>query len=249
LTASAGEDESLDAPRRRRLLRLAILFPLSVFAAFSLRHEVKLDWTGALWTAALPLMGCSMVSTEAKIGGFRRWIRAAWMPTIVTMLLIYAAGLHYLVLGLPGLAYGKHIEVIPVGWRELSAHITETAGAYEKDSGAALLIVGMDRYAIASELAFYGGAHVPSGLNTANSHLFGGMSLMYGLWVPPAAQEHRNLLLVAWSPGELEDKSIEAQVAHLGPIEDDVLMRDGILVRHYYHRLAFDYRSVAASGK
>jgi hypothetical protein len=23
-------------------------------------------------------------------------------------------------------------------------------------------------------------------------------------------------------------------------------MRDGILVRHYYHRLAFDYRSAAA---
>jgi dolichol-phosphate mannosyltransferase len=249
LTANAGEDAGVDAPRRRRLFRLAILFPLSVFVAFSLRHEVKLDWTGALWTAALPLMGCTMISTEATITGFRRWIRAAWMPTIVTMLLIYAAGLHYLVLGLPALGYGKHIEVVPVGWRELSAHIAETASAYEKDTGAAPLIVGMDRYAIASELAFYGGAHLPSGLETANSHLFGGMSLMYGLWMPPKAQEHRNLLLVAWSPGELEDKYIEAHVGRLGPIEDDVLMRDGILIRHYYHRLAFDYRSVATSSK
>jgi dolichol-phosphate mannosyltransferase len=171
------------------------------------------------------------------------------MPTIVTMLLICAAGLHYLVLGLPGLDYGKHIEVIPVGWRELSAHIAETARAYEKDTGAAVLMVGMDRYAIASELAFYGRAHLPSDLETANSHLFGGMSLMYGLWMPPKAQEHRNLLLVAWSPGELEDKSIEAHVARLGPIVDDVLMRDGILIRHYYHRLAFDYRSDATSSK
>ena len=72
---------------------------------------------------------------------------------------------------------------------------------------------------------------------------------MYGLWVSPEAQEHRNLLLVAWSPGELEDKSIEAHVGRLGPIEDDILMRDGILIRHYYHRSAFDYRSVATSGK
>jgi dolichol-phosphate mannosyltransferase len=248
LTASAGEEAVEDALRRRRLLSIAILLPLSVFVAFSLRHEVKLDWTGALWTAALPLMGCTMIS-EAKIGAFRRWIRAAWMPTIVTMLLICAAGLHYLVLGLPGLDYGKHIEVIPVGWRELSAHIAETARAYEKDTGAAVLMVGMDRYAIASELAFYGRAHLPSDLETANSHLFGGMSLMYGLWMPPKAQEHRNLLLVAWSPGELEDKSIEAHVARLGPIVDDVLMRDGILIRHYYHRLAFDYRSDATSSK
>jgi hypothetical protein len=69
---------------------------------------------------------------------------------------------------------------------------------------------------------------------------------MYGLWMPPQKQEHRDLLLVAWTAGELQDKSIEAHVAGLGPIEDDVLMRDGILVRHYYHRLAFDYRSAAA---
>ena len=44
------------------------------------------------------------------------------------------------------------------------------------------------------------------------------------------------------------DKAIEAHVGRLGPIEDDVLLRDGILIRHYYHRLAFDYHA-AATGK
>jgi dolichol-phosphate mannosyltransferase len=229
-------------PRRRRLFNLAILLPLAVFAAFSLRHEVKLDWTGALWTAALPALGCAMIAGEATVSRFDRRIRAAWMPTIITLLLIYGAGLHYLVLGLPGLGYGKHIEVIPIGWRELTAHITETANAYRTAGGSEVLIVGMDRYAIASELAFYGGAHTPQGLETANSHLFGGMGLMYERWMPPAAQEHRNLLLVAWTRGELEDKAIAAHVERLGPIEDDVLMRNGIIIRHYYHRLAFGYR-------
>jgi dolichol-phosphate mannosyltransferase len=244
-----GSDKSSDASRGRRLFSLAILLPLSVFAAFSLRHEVKLDWTGALWTGALPALGCAMITANAKLSRLGSWIRAAWMPTIVAMLLIYAAGLHYLVLGLPGVGYGKHIEAVPVGWRDLTAHITETANAQRKASGADVLIVGMDRYAIASELAFYGGAHAPSGLETANSHLFGGMGLMYGQWMPPKAQEHRNLLLVAFSPDELEDKSIVAQVGQLGPIEDDVLTRDGIIIRHYYHRLAFDYRSVATPDK
>jgi hypothetical protein len=74
------------------------------------------------------------------------------------------------------------------------------------------------------------------------------MGLMYERWMPPEAQEHRNLLLVAWTQGELEDKAIEAHVGRLGPIEDDVLVRDGILIRHYYHRLAFDYHA-AAAGK
>jgi dolichol-phosphate mannosyltransferase len=242
LTWPVGGDRLSAASRGRRLLTLAILVPLAVFAAFSLRHEVKLDWTGALWTAALPAVGCAMIAADARLGRLGRWVRAAWLPTIVTLLLIYAAGLHYLVLGLPGVKYGKHIEVVPVGWRELTAHIMETAEAERTRSGGDVLIVGMDRYAIASELAFYGGAHAPSGLETANSHLFGGMGLMYGQWMPPRMQEHRNLLLIAWSPGELEDRAIEARVARLGPIEDDVLMRDGVVIRHYYHRLAFDYR-------
>jgi len=37
--------------RAQRLLQAAVLVPIAVFAMFSLRHEVKLDWTGAPWTA------------------------------------------------------------------------------------------------------------------------------------------------------------------------------------------------------
>ena len=65
---------------------------------------------------------------------------------------------------------------------------------------------------------------------------------MYGQWMPLKAQEGRNLLLVAWTAAELEDPNIRARVQRLGPIEDNVLMRDGIPIRHYYHRLAFNYR-------
>ena len=242
LLARRSPEETPEAARRRRLFKLAILVPVSVFALFSLRHEVKLDWTGAPWTAALPAMALVMVNKDLG-GRFARGIRAAWMPTIIVMLLIYGAGLHYLVLGIPGVGYDKHIEVIPVGWRNLSAHILETAEAYRGNTGTEPLIVGMDRYAIASELSFYGGAHTATGLQTANSHLFGGMGLMYGRWLPPKSQDGRNLLLVAFSPGELDDKFIHARVQSLGPIEEDVLMRDGVLIRHYYHRMAFNYRS------
>jgi dolichol-phosphate mannosyltransferase len=242
LMARRPGEETPDAARRRRLFNLAVLVPLSVFVLFSLRHEVKLDWTGAPWTAALPAMAFVMMNKDLG-GRVTRWIRAAWMPTILGMLLIYGAGLHYLVLGIPGVGYDKHIEVIPVGWRDLSAHVLKTADAYRAESGTEPLIVGMDRYAIASELSFYGGARMPSGLQTANSNLFGGMGLMYGRWLPPKSQDGRNLLLVAFSPGELDDKFIHARVETLGPIEDDVLMRNGVLIRHYYHRMAYNYRS------
>jgi dolichol-phosphate mannosyltransferase len=222
--------------RAFRLLSLGILIPLSVFVIFSLRHEVKLDWTGASWTAALPIMGLAMIVPR---------MRAAWPPTVVTMLLIYGAGLNYLVLGLPGLGYNKHIELLPIGWRNLSAKMADTAAAARQETGSDVLIVGLDRYAIASEVAFYGALHLGSPVQTANSHLFEGMGLMYGQWVPPESQEHRDLLLIAWDPNELGGKYIESHVERLGPIKDEVLMRDGALIRHYYYRLAYNYRSLA----
>jgi len=94
------------------------------------------------------------------------------MPTIVTLMLIYGAGLHYLVLGLPGLAYGKHIEVIPVGWRELSAHITETANAYRRSSGGEALIVAWIDTPLPANWRFTGGAHAASGLETREQPSF-----------------------------------------------------------------------------
>jgi dolichol-phosphate mannosyltransferase len=239
---NAGGDR--DAARRRMFTTMAILVPLAVFALFSLRHEVKLDWTGAPWIAALPIMAAGMISTGAALSGFRAWIRGAWAPTLVTMLLIYGAGLHYLVLGIPGLGYGKHIELIPVGWRDFSRQIAETAAAAPKEPGGDPLIVGMDRYAIASELAFYGAERTKSAVETSSAHLFEGIGLMYERWTPPELQEGRNLLLVAWDPGDLTGKVIESHAERLGPVEDDVLRQDGQTVRHYYHRLAYHYRTI-----
>jgi dolichol-phosphate mannosyltransferase len=232
----------LQGARQHRWWALSLLIPLSVFSAFSLRHEVKLDWTGPSWAAILPAMGFAMTRGGDLTSRFANWIRAAWTPTILVFMLIFAAGLQYLVLGLPGVGYDKHIEAIPIGWRSLSSHIVATANSYRQETGGDVLIVGMDRYAIASELAFYGGTRKLSGLETANSFLFGGMGLMYGQWMPLQAQVGRNLLLVAWTAGELEDPNISARVERLGPIEEDTLARDGIVIRHYFHRLAFNYR-------
>jgi dolichol-phosphate mannosyltransferase len=240
----AGAGDNGNDPRRRLFIRMTVLFPLAVFAIFSLRHEVKLDWTGAPWTAALPVMAVGMISAGGKLSGLRAWIRAAWMPTLVTMLLIYGAGLHYLVLGLPGLGYSTHIELLPVGWRDFSRRIAVTAAQIREETGADPLIVGMDRYAIASELAFYGAERTKSEMETSSAHLFGGIGLMYERWTPPERQEGRTLLLVALDLRDLSGKTIESHTERLGPVEDEVLTRDGQIVRRYYHRLAYNYRTV-----
>jgi dolichol-phosphate mannosyltransferase len=235
-------DADADSRRRRLFIAAAVLIPLAVFAVFSLRHEVKLDWTGAPWTAALPLMAAGMAAGAADLKGIRAWLHTAWPPTLVTLLLIYGAGLHYLVLGLPGAGYGKHIELIPVGWRSLSGRIMDVAAQVRANTGREPLIVGMDRYAIASEVAFYAASRADSAVETSSAHLFGGMGLMYERWTPADMVEGRNLLLIAFDPNELSGSEVESHVERLGPISDEVLSRDGQVVRHYYHRVAYNYR-------
>ena len=241
---SLDTDGDGNASRRKLLLGVATILPLTVFAIFSLRHEVKLDWTGAPWVGALPLMALGIAASAAPLSGFLARIRAAWRPTLVTLMLIYGAGLHYLVLGLPGLGYGKHIELVPVGWRSFSRRITQSAAQFRRETGRDPLIVGMDRYVIASELAFYGAEITRSPVQTSSVHLFGGNGLMYEQWTPPVLQDGRDLLLVAWNASDLGGNAIESHVERLGPVEDDGLRQDGQIVRHYYHRFAYNYREI-----
>lgn len=226
-------------------IRVAIVIPLSVYALFSLRHEVKLDWTGATWTAALPVMAMGMTMGMAAgpgtLAGLRAWIRAAWTPTLLTLMLIYGAGLHYLVLGLPGLGYGKHIELVPVGWRELSRQITELAATIRRDTGEEPTVVGMDRYVVASELAFYAAARKAPILQISSQHLFGGLGLMYELWIPAESQEGRTLLLVALDPKDIDGQEIGSHVERLGAVQEATLTKDGVFVRHYYYRVGYRY--------
>jgi len=246
--SSAKPDANIPGDTRRRwvFLGIAIGVPLTVFAIFSLRHEVKLDWTGASWVAAVPLMAAGMTATAMRVRGLAARIKAAWLPTIVTTLLVFGAGLHYLVLGLPGLGYGAHIELVPVAWRELSRQIAGTASAIHQETGNEPLLVGMDRYAIASELAFYGEQRSSVAVETSSAQLFGGIGLMYERWTPAESQLGRNLLLVAWSEREISGTAIESHAARLGPIEDHVLTRDGKVVRHYFQRVAYNYRMISS---
>jgi dolichol-phosphate mannosyltransferase len=237
-----GSIPSNGSARPWRYLRIAVWVPLSVFAVFSLRHEVKLDWTGAPWTAALPLMAFSLAESYGERREARRWMRVAWPPTAVVMLLIYGAGLYHLVLGIPGLGYSEHTELVPVEWRDFGRQIGSIADSVREKSRAELLVVGMDRYAIASELAFYSRDQSKAVAETSSGHLFDDVGLMYEQWFPVNLQTGRTLLLVAWDPGQLAAAHLENRVDELEPIQEGLLVRDGRTVRRYYYRVAHGYR-------
>jgi dolichol-phosphate mannosyltransferase len=237
-------NEVTETQRRRRFMQLSVLLPLAVFFAFSLRHEVKLDWTGTLWIAAVPALAFA-VARETSPGGVRAWARSAWSPTLVILLLIYGAAFHYLVLGLPGVGYGPHMEVVPVGWRDLGKQVVTIENGIIAATGTEPLTVGMDRYAIASQLAFYSPDRARSVSETSSDHLLGGVGLMYERWFPSKAQAGRNLLLIGFKPEDMQGPDVESRAQRLGPLENGVLTRDGRMIRRYYYRLLYNYRPAA----
>ena len=230
------------AARRRRFLQLSILTPLAVFFLFSLRHEVKFDWTGALWLAAVPPLAFGVVCGGSR--GAQGWARRAWVPTLATLTLIYGAAFYHFVLGLPGVGYSKHMELVPVGWRSLGRQIAAVEAEYAAQIGSDPLVMTMDRYETAGELVFYSGDPGHAVTRTTSDVLFGGLGLMYKRWFPAAALEGRNVLLFSWDESDLEKADIAAHVRQLDPIREGVLARDGHTIRHYYYRLAYDYHAV-----
>jgi dolichol-phosphate mannosyltransferase len=226
----------------RRWLILATLIPVAVFVLFSLRHQVKLDWTGAPSVAALPLLSAGMIWSGAKLRTLSAWVRAAWPPTLAALMLLYAAGLYYLVLGWPGVGYSAHIEILPVGWRDLGHRIVDLALESRRQSGELPVIVGMDRYAIASEIAFEGERMLHTPVLTSSAHLFQGVGLMYEFWTPPEILAGKTLLLVAFDPNDLQGRFVETRALSFGPIETLSLERGGKPIRSMYYRFAYDYR-------
>jgi dolichol-phosphate mannosyltransferase len=242
-TGGAAADASLR--RAWRWLQVSTLAPLAVYALFSLRHEVKLDWTGAAWLGAVPVLAWGLVSPASRLGAR---IARAWGPTVILLLLVYGAGLYHLALGIPGLGYGGHAELVPVGWRELGRRVQQAAEEAGRREGVEPLIVGMDRYAIASELSFYARDQSEALRDTSSGHLFGQVGLMYERWFPPAAERGRLLFLVAWNPRDLDAPGLGAYVERFGRIEEGLLTREGRSIRPYYYRQAFGYRGLPADG-
>ena len=230
------------ALRRRRFLQLAILTPLAVFFLFSLRHEVKFDWTGALWLAAVPPLAFAIVCGGSR--GVQGWARRAWVPTLVTLMLIYCAAFYHFVLGLPGVGYSKHMELVPVGWRSLGGRIAAIEADYARQTGSPPIVMTMDRYETAGELVFYSGDPAHAVARTTSDVLFGGLGLMYKRWFPAAALEGRNVLLFSWDESDLEKADIRTHVRQLDPIREGVLARGDHTIRHYYYRLAYDYHAL-----
>ena len=143
------------------------------------------------------------------------------------------------------------MELTPVGWRELGRQVGRVARGIEAASGDKVLIVGMDRYEMASELAFYSTDPANAVKDTSAGHLFGGVGLMYERWFPIVETQASDLLLVSWTRGDLADERVAPYAERFGPVLSGTLTRDGHFIRTYFYREAYAYRhpSIAQTNR
>ena len=99
----AGRDHrpSPYANRRQLFVRVFTVVPLAVFFGLSLVGAPKFHWTAPVWLAVLPTIAW-MMGSAGNWRNITRRVAAAWKPTIVVCLFVYAIALHYVTLGIPG---------------------------------------------------------------------------------------------------------------------------------------------------
>jgi len=158
------------------------------------------------------------------------------------LLLTYGAALHFFVLGLPGIGHsGIPLKSLPIGWKEFSAQVERIESDLEKETGEEPLRVGMDRYFLSSQIAFYD-PDKDAVRNTAGRSLFGMDSLMFDRWVTPEAARGRNVLLVSRrSNGPIAAEAVADRFRTLGPIQEHIVYKDGIAVNRFYYRIGYGY--------
>jgi dolichol-phosphate mannosyltransferase len=248
-------------PDRTFLLTMLLTgAPLAVFFFFSLFREVKLNWTAPIWLAVLPFIAQTMMTWSwSSPGRLVRVLQKAWPGTIMLTTLALGVVLYYSVLGIPGVPYFND-KPFMFGWEGLGRHIEAIEESLEYPLGKEPLVVGLDKYRIASGLAFYRTKALETPRNeeepvkegvhfTTGRHLFSDNSLMYAYWFPTEKAVGRNMVLVSGDREYLAKNKVILSFQRTGPIRSVELNKNEKTVKNYYYRVAEGYRPMMLSHR
>lgn len=228
--------------RRSFFIAAYTLAPLSVFIVFSIFHGVKLNWTGPVWLALLPAISAAIAKTTTDGSRRAAVLKRLWVPTVASTLVVYGLGLHYLAIGLPMTYSIGTIRTLPVAWQELGQTVGLIQNSVEQASGEPALLIGMDRYFLASQIAFYNRMSKDPVNSSVGSGVLGKNSLMYNYWFQPADLQGKNAILVSLKRHELEQDSLSARFHHLTEIQQQEVVKQGVAVGSFYYRIGYALR-------
>ncbi len=238
-----SQNSDNDTFRRSYIFGLTmVVIPLAIFTLFSITKEVKLNWTGPLWLSVIPFIAFTMVSHSSK----GEWLVARlWPKTLVILVISYGVLLHYCAIGLPGIPYGKGDFLF--GWEDFARQVEEEVQKIAEQQGERPLVAGIDKYKIASGLAFYRNKLRPETAvrssidETTSRQLFGYHGVMYNYWHPPSMATGRDILVISAKKHWLAAPVYQKRYQDLGTIHDFTVYKKGKVAGRYYYRLLTGY--------
>jgi dolichol-phosphate mannosyltransferase len=231
----------LDKIGRLRFAAVYSIVPLSVFVVFSLFHRIKLDWTGPIWLALLPVISATIIA----IGNEKRYGQSArrlWVLTIASTVAFLGLCLHYFVLGVSVTGYALSLETFPVAWQEFGREAGLVARSVEADTGRQPLLAGMDTYFLASEIAFYDRESPDSVQRSVGRGALGRNSLMYGYWFDANNMIGKDLILFALQRDQLLEKDLEKRFDRIGDVDKRDVIKAGKVVGQFFYRVGYELK-------
>jgi dolichol-phosphate mannosyltransferase len=237
--------------RAYRFCAVMTLVPLLIFFVFSLTKEIKINWTGPLWLGVIPLLAYSMIPAAQQTGTtLLQWSQRAWKATIILLMVLYGCALHYLSLGLPGLNYIRGPFLF--GFADLALQVEDIIAQKEKESGSRPLVVGMDKYKIASGLTYYrhkvglqNGAPASRTVteDTTGAHIFTEPSLMFRYWFPALKAEGRDIMILSEAKWPMLAAATHGLVKKHGEIHEITTTKNGKEAGRFYYKFVSGYHA------
>lgn len=248
------EPEPAHASAGNRLFVGCFVFvPLAVFAWSALTHLPRLNWTGPIWLATLPLLGLTIVRADAlRRFGLGTAMRFAGGISIGVLLVLYATLSYYMVLGIPGVPYPRSLSRA-TGWPEATRELHAIHDRLARETGALPIIVGMDKYNIASQVSFFGtGDYVAAGQMPLKATTIQALSrsnaLMFTYWDPPGQLRGRTLVMVSPRREELATEQLAPHFRELDaaikplPLSNSGPGGNRERIGEYFYRIGYEYR-------
>ena len=222
--------------KTKRFFQMYTLVPLAVFSLFSLRHEIKFNWIGPCMLAIIPWLAVLIDHTKSSL-------RKGWYITSIVLLIGYSMMILCIISGKPE-RLNHHLFSKYISWSNLTRQVHGIAADVEETMHTTPLIVPMDVYNIASELAFYQKKFLDKGLiqktyTPIGSDLFGRNSLMYRYWSHGNAASGSVLILIDENPVKFEEQQVTERVIAQSKTKAIWSHSQGasIKIRQYYYKI------------
>lgn len=220
-------------PSTKKFIRYYALIPFMVFALFSLSRELKWNWIGPGLLALLPWLTLLMRHQRSTL--------KQWLYTTPLLLLGYAALFVCISFGQP-VFFNQLFFSKMISWDKLTQSFYRIATAMDV-SGEAPILIPLDTYSIASELAFYQAkmaqshpTYHPLRIHDASMFEFDG--LMFKMWSQFPLQG-KTVIFIGKEASAFDNNLITTATQSLSPIQQIWGLSQGQYnkLRPYYYQV------------